>query len=93
MRWPKTPHCCARSTVRPPAAKLNRCVRCWQPGPGPDTVQAGGYTALHSAARQGHEAMVQALCEAGADRTLRTDKGESAADLAPTDSPVRALLS
>jgi ankyrin repeat protein len=54
--------------------------------------QPGGYTALHSAARNGDAESVRALLSAGADPTLAADDGTTPASLA-TDESVRALLS
>jgi len=44
--------------------------------------QEGGFTPLMGAAAQGSEHMVARLLTAGADRTARTDDGQSALDLA-----------
>jgi len=52
---------------------------------------AGGYTALHSAARSGDAELVELLLARGADRGLRASDGSRAVDHAQTDA-VRALL-
>ncbi len=44
--------------------------------------QHGGFTALHAAAGNGCEAMVDLMLSRGANKTLRDDSGKSAADLA-----------
>ena len=44
--------------------------------------QHGGWTALHAAAMNGDQAMVDALLEAGADAGLKSDDGKTAADMA-----------
>jgi ankyrin repeat protein len=46
------------------------------------TRQQAGFTALHSAAQNGHVELVDALLAAGADPDGRNDEGVSAADLA-----------
>lgn len=51
-------------------------------GAGPDAVQAGGFTALMSAAAHGLTDMADALLAAGADVTIRAEDGRAAADLA-----------
>ena len=51
----------------------------------------GGFTALHSAAQNGDEELVQLLLERGADAGLATANGRRAADFA-ADDRVRALL-
>jgi ankyrin repeat protein len=52
----------------------------------------GGFTALHSAAQSGDEALVELLLERGADATLAAANGARPADLAPEDR-LRSLLS
>ncbi|MGZ4681179.1 MAG: ankyrin repeat domain-containing protein [Acidimicrobiales bacterium] len=47
-----------------------------------DATQTGGFTPLHEAANRGDEALVTLLLERGADRSLTTDTGQTAADLA-----------
>ena len=44
--------------------------------------QRGGWTALHAAAMNGDQAMVDALLEAGADAGLESDDGKTASDMA-----------
>ena len=44
--------------------------------------QHGGWTALHAAAMNGDQAMLDALLEAGADAGLKSDDGRTAADMA-----------
>lgn len=56
-----------------------------------DAQQQGGWTALHAAAKNSDVAGVQALIAAGADPSVRSDDGLTAADLA-TDDQVRAAL-
>jgi len=48
-------------------------------GSEPDARQHGGYTALHSAAQHGNEALVEALLTAGATPGLVDDQGKDAA--------------
>ncbi|KAL1916988.1 uncharacterized protein VTP21DRAFT_5185 [Calcarisporiella thermophila] len=50
-----------------------------------------GWTPLHWAAHRGNEAIVQLLLRNGADPSLKTSKGQTAADLAKSDA-VMALL-
>ena len=47
-----------------------------------DAAQAGGYTALHAAAQRGSKALAELLLFRGAEVSLRTDDGRTAADLA-----------
>jgi len=47
-----------------------------------DARQQGGYTALHAAAKRGSGTLTELLMGAGADSTVLTDQGQSAADLA-----------
>jgi ankyrin repeat protein len=47
-----------------------------------DETQRGGFTALHEAATRSDRRLADLLLAAGADPTLRTDDGRSAADLA-----------
>jgi ankyrin repeat protein len=47
-----------------------------------DARQGGGYTALHEAALRGNAALVDVLLRFGADRTIQSDDGLIAADLA-----------
>lgn len=51
-------------------------------GAGANAQQHGGWTALHAAAMNGDDAMVDALLKAGADAGLRSDEGKTAADMA-----------
>lgn len=44
--------------------------------------QHGGWTALHAAAMNGDQAMLDALLDAGADAGLKSDDGRTAADMA-----------
>ena len=48
----------------------------------PFRLPAGGFTALHTAAQNGDEAMVALLLDHGADATLETDDGRSGAAIA-----------
>jgi len=47
-----------------------------------DAANQTGFTALHHAAEAGSTDAAKSLLAAGADRTLRTDEGETAADVA-----------
>ena len=60
-------------------------------GANPDAQQEGGFTALHAAAQHNHVEMVRALLEAGADASIRTKDGKTAAEMAGPE--VAALLS
>jgi uncharacterized protein len=51
-------------------------------GASPNSVQRGGFTPLHSAARNGDEAVVDMLLLRGADTTRKSDEGRTAADMA-----------
>jgi ankyrin repeat protein len=51
-------------------------------GAPPDARQAGGWTALHSAAKHGDEALVELLLSHGADPAPASDEGLRPADLA-----------
>jgi ankyrin repeat protein len=51
-------------------------------GASPNSVQRGGWTPLHAAARDGEETIVDMLLLRGADTTRRSDDGQTAADLA-----------
>ena len=53
-----------------------------QRGAAPDAVQAGGWTALHSAAKQGNAALVELLLDHGAAPAPASDEGLLPADLA-----------
>lgn len=53
--------------------------------------QHGGFTALHSRAMHADERMTKLLLDHGADPTLRTDDGRSAADMAKTAGHVHLL--
>lgn len=57
-----------------------------------DARQHGGFTALHAAARNGNVALVELLLAHGADRELRSDDGQSAADFARDRPEVLACL-
>ena len=45
-------------------------------------MQKGGWTALHTAARNGDEAIIDMLLVRGADPTRASDDGKTAIDLA-----------
>ena len=47
-----------------------------------DAAQSGGYTALHAAAERGSKALAELLLFRGAEASLRTEDGRTAADLA-----------
>lgn len=47
-----------------------------------DATQHGGFTPLHEAAQHGDVELVELFLSAGADRTVPTDDGRTAADLA-----------
>ncbi len=47
-----------------------------------DAAQAGGFTALHAAASRGSKPLAELLLFRGAEASLRTDDGRTAADLA-----------
>jgi ankyrin repeat protein len=47
-----------------------------------NAVDADGDTPLHDAAKFGHDAVVDALLKAGADKAIRNKEGKSATDLA-----------
>lgn len=47
-----------------------------------NAVQTAGYRPLHEAAAAGRADLVQLLLDAGADRTVRCDRGKTAADYA-----------
>jgi uncharacterized protein len=51
-------------------------------GASPNAVQRGGFTALHMAARDGDEAIVDMLLLRGADATRKSDDGKTPIDLA-----------
>jgi ankyrin repeat protein len=51
-------------------------------GASPNAVQRGGWTSLHTAARDGDEAIVDMLLLRGADPTRAADDGKTAIDLA-----------
>lgn len=51
-------------------------------GASPNSVQRGGWTPLHAAARDGMETIVDMLLLRGADTTRKSDDGKTAADLA-----------
>ena len=51
-------------------------------GGSPNAVQKGGWTALHTAARNGDEAIIDMLLLRGADPTRASDDGKTAIDLA-----------
>jgi ankyrin repeat protein len=51
-------------------------------GASPNSVQRGGWTPLHVAARHGEETIVDMLLLRGADTTRKSDDGKTAADLA-----------
>ncbi|MGE4565840.1 MAG: serine/threonine protein kinase [Victivallaceae bacterium] len=57
-----------------------------------NAVDANGYTALMLAAFRNHEPLVRFLLARGADRKLRNQYQQSAADLAPDRSEVQRLL-
>ena len=59
-----------------------------------DARNEAGRTALHGAARRGHEEVVGILLEAGADKTLKNKKGETPLDKAVKlkKSSIRKLL-
>jgi uncharacterized protein len=61
-------------------------------GADPNGGEDGGFTALHSAAQSGDEALVRLLLERGADRDRATADGTRPVDLA-VDDDVRRLLS
>jgi ankyrin repeat protein len=60
-------------------------------GADPNVRQQGGYTPLHAAAHNDDVALVELLLAHGADASLQTDDGQSAADLA--GDAARAVLS
>jgi ankyrin repeat protein len=51
-------------------------------GASPNSVQHGGWTPLHAAARDGDEVIVDMLLLRGADATRKSDYGKTAIDLA-----------
>lgn len=51
-------------------------------GASPNAVQRGGFTALHIAARDGDEVIVDMLLLRGADATRKSDDGKTSIDLA-----------
>jgi uncharacterized protein len=51
-------------------------------GASPNSVQRGGWTPLHAAARDGEETIVDMLLLRGADTTRKSDDGKTAGDLA-----------
>ena len=55
-------------------------------GASPNSIQGGGWSPLHAAARHGDEAIVDALLLRGADPTRVADNGETAIDLAEKNS-------
>ncbi len=57
-----------------------------------NATDANGYTALMFAAFRGHEPLVRFLLGRGADRKLRNQYQQSAADLAPDRSEIQRLL-
>ncbi len=56
-----------------------------------DAQQAGGYSALHAAAKHGDLEIVRRLVEAGANPKLESEQGETAIDLAQGEA-VKQLL-
>ena len=54
-------------------------------GANPDAQQQGGFTALHAAAQHNNAEMAKALLDAGADVSLRTEDGKTAAEMAGPD--------
>lgn len=66
------------------ASKKSALVRLLlEHGVDPNTAQAGGYTALHSAAQHHDQDMMAALIAAGADPDAKADDGKVAADFGP----------
>ena len=61
-------------------------------GADPNTIQAGGYTALMSAAHQGYKDLVSLLLEKGADPSLVAEDGRRALDFASGQPEIEALL-
>src|SRR4051794_13645025 len=65
------------------ARRANRLIQAlMDKGADPNAKQHLGYTPLHSAAQNGDAASNDVLLSAGADRTLRSDEGKTAADYA-----------
>lgn len=64
------------------AVALDLVERLLDRGAAVDAQQAGGFTALHRAAGQGHAAVVERLLRAGADPSLESDLGRTARELA-----------
>lgn len=60
-------------------------------GANPDSRDNGGYTPLHMAALNGHAEIVRLLVAHGADHTLRTLSGFTAADVAKTPEVAQRL--
>jgi ankyrin repeat protein len=61
-------------------------------GADPNLAQQGGYTALHTAAHNGHFELVRLLLEHGADLSLADEEGKIPRDMT-SDAELRALLS
>ena len=51
-------------------------------GANPNSQQQRGYTALHEAAMHNSVERAQVLLEAGADAAIKSDEGQTAADMA-----------
>lgn len=51
-------------------------------GADPNAQQQGGWTALHSAARHGNQAMLDLMLEYKADASMKSDDGKTARDMA-----------
>jgi uncharacterized protein len=64
------------------ARRADICAFLLAQGADPDARQKGGYTALHSAAQHGDEALVTALLDAGASPRVADDNGKNAAQYA-----------
>jgi ankyrin repeat protein len=76
------------------ALELARIVL--EAGGPPNSVQEGGFTALHAAAQRGHVALIELLLKHGADPELETAQGQKAVDLARSkghEAAVRRLES
>ncbi|WP_417317064.1 ankyrin repeat domain-containing protein [Emcibacter sp.] len=61
-------------------------------GADPNAIQAGGYTALMSAAHQGYDKLVTLLLEKGADSSLVAEDGRRARDFAQGQPEIEKLL-